>query len=93
LTLQQIQQPLHGTSFSRWQSSFSLIGMASFSKGSGFSLAFARVLLQRQTAAACVDSQSTAWWQRAQAAKSWPDLSQPTANVEDENPKGFSFYL
>jgi hypothetical protein len=86
LTLQQIQQLLHGTSFSRRRSSFSSTGMASFSKDSGFSLAFARGLQQRQTAAARVDLQSTVWWQGAQTAKSWPDLSQPNVNAEDGKP-------
>jgi hypothetical protein len=84
LTLQRIQQPLHGTSFSQRRSSCSSTGMDSFSKGSGFSLAFARGLRRRQEAAARVDLQSTARWQCAWAAKSWLDLFQPTTNAEDE---------
>jgi hypothetical protein len=36
-----------------------------------------------------VDLQSTAWWQCAQAAKSWLDLFQPIANAEDEKLLGF----
>jgi hypothetical protein len=44
LTLQRIQQPLRGISFFRRRSSCSLTGKASFSKGSGSSLAFARGL-------------------------------------------------
>jgi hypothetical protein len=44
LTLQQIQQPLRGISFFQRRSSCSLTGKASFSKGSGFSLVFARGL-------------------------------------------------
>jgi hypothetical protein len=66
LTLRQIQQPLHGTYFSRQRSSCSSTGMASFSKDRGSSLAFAWGLQKRQTAAARVESQSTARWQRAQ---------------------------
>jgi hypothetical protein len=57
------------------------MAMASFSEGSGFSLAFAWGLQQRQMAAVRVDSQSTAWRQCAQAAKSWPDVSLRTRSV------------
>jgi hypothetical protein len=86
LTLQQIQQPLHGTSFSWRQSSCSSTGMASFSKDSGSSLAFARGLLWRQAAEARVDFWPKTRWQCARAAKSWLDLFQPTTNVEDGKP-------
>jgi hypothetical protein len=55
LTLRQIQQPLHGTSFSRWRSSCSSTGMASFSKDNGSSLAFAQSLFWRQAAEARMD--------------------------------------
>jgi hypothetical protein len=33
------------------------------------------------------------WRQCALAANSWLDLLRVTANVGDENPKGFGFYL
>jgi hypothetical protein len=86
LTIQQIQQPLHGTSFSQWRSSCSSMGMASFSKYSGSSLAFARGLLWRQAAEARVDVWPKMRWQCARAAKSWLDLFKPTANAEDGKP-------
>jgi hypothetical protein len=89
LTLQRTHQPLRGISFFRRRSSCSSTGKASFSKGSGSSLAFARGLCAEATAAVRVDLRSTAWLQCALAADSWLDLLRVTANVGAEKPYGF----
>jgi hypothetical protein len=59
---------------------------ASFSKCSGFSLAFARGLWRRQLAAVRVDLQFPAQWQCALAADYLLDLFQMAASVGCEKP-------
>jgi hypothetical protein len=62
------------------------MGMASFSKDSGSSLAFARGLFWWQAAEERMDLWPKTWWQYARATKSWLDLFQPAANAEDGKP-------
>jgi hypothetical protein len=92
LTLRRIQQPPSKITSSRRWSSCSLMVRASFSKCSGFSLAFARGL-RRWLLAVRVDLRFPTRWQCALAAASKQDLFRVAAVRGVKNPKGFGIYL
>jgi hypothetical protein len=81
LTLRRIQQPPPEIFSSRRWSSCSWMVRASFSKYSGFSLAFARGLRRWLLAAARLDLRFPLWWQCALAADSSQDMLRMAASM------------
>jgi hypothetical protein len=90
LTLWRIPQPPPEIFSSRRRPSCSWMVRASFSKYSGFSLAFTWGLRQRLLAAARLDLRFSLRWQCALVADSSQDMA---ASVGVKNRKGFGFYL
>jgi hypothetical protein len=86
LTLRRIQQPPPGISSSRRRSSCSWMVRASFSKYSGFSLAFARGLRRWLLVVARLDLQFPLRWQCALAADLLLDLIGMAASAGCEKP-------
>jgi hypothetical protein len=80
----QIRRLPLGISSSRRRSSSSWTARASFSKCTGFSLAFARGLRRWLPVAACLDLRSTLRWQCALAADSRQDLLRMAASAWGE---------
>jgi hypothetical protein len=94
MTLRRIRRLPLGISSSRRQSSSSWTARASFSRCTGFSLAFARGLWRWLPMAAHLDLRSALRWQCALAADSRQDLlGMATSAWGEKNPKCFGFYL
>jgi hypothetical protein len=93
MSLRPIRRPPHGPSSSRRWSSRSWTEMASFSKCTGSSHAFARGLLRWVSPAAHSDLFFTQRWRRALMAISAQDLFGMATTAWVKNPKGFGFYL
>jgi hypothetical protein len=86
MTLRRIRRLPLGISSSHRQSSSSWTARASFSKCTGFSLAFARGLRRWLLAAVRLDLQSPLRWQCALAVDSRHDLLGMAASARGEKP-------
>jgi hypothetical protein len=91
--LMQIRWPPRSPSSSYRRLWRSWTEMASFSKCTGSSRAFARGLLRWLSAAAHLDLLFTQRWRRALTAIAGQDLFGMATTAWVKNPKGFGFYL
>jgi hypothetical protein len=93
MSLRQIRRLRHGSFSSRWRPSLSWTEMASSSKCTGSSRAFARGLPRWLSLAACSDLHFTQRRRRALVVISGQDVFEWLQLRRVKNPKGFGFYL